>query len=58
MFLFFKVSKRMRSAPDLDRRDSDKVAREDPELEGSIGNLNRLDPVTRVVHGVRQRKSS
>jgi hypothetical protein len=57
VFLFFKVSKHTKSVPDLDRVASDKGPREDPELEGSSGNLNRLDPVTRVVHGVRQRKS-
>ncbi|KAJ1701686.1 hypothetical protein LUZ63_001465 [Rhynchospora breviuscula] len=54
VFLFFKVSKHTQRAPDLVRVASDKSSREDPELEGSIGNLNRLDPVTRGVHGGRE----
>lgn len=57
VFLFFKVSKHMRRAPDIGRVTLDKGSREDPELEGSIGNLNRLDPVTRAVRGGRERKS-
>ncbi|KAF3323956.1 hypothetical protein FCM35_KLT11423 [Carex littledalei] len=54
VFLFFKVSKHMRRAPDIGRVTLDKGSREDPELEGSIGNLNRLDPVTRAVRGGRE----
>ncbi|KAJ3670102.1 hypothetical protein LUZ60_010426 [Juncus effusus] len=51
VYLSFQASKRLNASPEPER---DLIGREKEHEEESVGNLNRLDVVTRVVHGVRE----